>query len=231
MLLSLLFADDAFAVPGLKLADLLNLRIPPSKRELLIPIKLSKAELPLFQRTEHTTNSVKMLCKAVTENWLCERLQLLGQITGFDLPVKPYCFRWGHSEALDSSSVYIINSKSTEATELRICHRLHQRLPAQPHSTALLFGRFPAQLPITVHYTGHAGSVSRLRAANCHHTSCERNEPLDRPATTAVSDRSPGGDGRSAPGSRLGSKSARSSGRTRSRSPHYDHPFERDDSA
>ncbi|KAK0858530.1 hypothetical protein LTR87_017760 [Friedmanniomyces endolithicus] len=110
MLLSLLFADDAFAVPGLKLADLLNLRIPPSKRELLIPIKLSKAELPLFQRTEHTTNSVKMLCKAVTENWLCERLQLLGQITGFDLPVKPYCFRWGHSEALDSSSVYIINN-------------------------------------------------------------------------------------------------------------------------
>ncbi|KAK4551680.1 hypothetical protein LTR86_010967 [Recurvomyces mirabilis] len=104
MLLSLLFADDAFAVPDLKPEDLYALRIPPGKRELVIPIEESKAELPLFRRVEHTTHGLRISRKAVTENWLRERLHLLGQITGFEAPVKPYCFRRGQGEALDSSS-------------------------------------------------------------------------------------------------------------------------------
>ncbi|KAK1030734.1 hypothetical protein LTR74_018986, partial [Friedmanniomyces endolithicus] len=103
MLLGLVFADDAVAVPSLKPETLFDLRIPPGKRELVIPIKRSKAELPLFRRVEHTTYGLRVSCQAVTENWLRERLHLLGQVTGFDPPVKPYCFRRGHGEALDSS--------------------------------------------------------------------------------------------------------------------------------
>lgn len=110
MLLGLLFADDAVAVPGLRPDDLFDLRIPPGKRELVIPIKRSKAELPLFRRVEHTTYGLKVPCKAVTENWLRERLHLLGQVAGFEAPVKPYCFRRGHGEALDSSSTSIVET-------------------------------------------------------------------------------------------------------------------------
>lgn len=108
MLLGLLFADDAIAVPGLRPEELFDLRVPLGKRELVIPIKPSKAELPLFRRVEHTTYGVKMSCRAVTENWLRERLHRLGQITGFEAPVKPYCFRRGHGEALDSSSALTV---------------------------------------------------------------------------------------------------------------------------
>ncbi|KAK4551279.1 hypothetical protein LTR86_011254 [Recurvomyces mirabilis] len=103
MLLSLLFADNAIAVPDLKPKDLYALRIPPGKRELVIPIKESKAELPLFRKVEHTTHGVRISREAGTENWLRERLHLLGQIAGFEVPVKPYCFRRAHGEALDSS--------------------------------------------------------------------------------------------------------------------------------
>ncbi|GIZ43092.1 hypothetical protein CKM354_000633300 [Cercospora kikuchii] len=104
MLLGLLFADDAFAVPDLSPAELFELRIPPGKRELRIPIKQSKAELPLFRRTERTVRGLRVSNDAVTENWLRERLRQLGTITNFEMPVKPYCFRRGHGEALDSSS-------------------------------------------------------------------------------------------------------------------------------
>ncbi|GIZ48168.1 hypothetical protein CKM354_001124100 [Cercospora kikuchii] len=104
MLLGLLFADDAFAVPDLSPAELFQLRIPPGKRELRIPIKQSKAELPLFRRTERTVRGLRVSNDAVTENWLRERLRRLGTITNFEMPVKPYCFRRGHGEALDSSS-------------------------------------------------------------------------------------------------------------------------------
>lgn len=104
MLLGLLFADDAFAVPDLSPAELFELRIPPGKRELRIPIKQSKAELPLFRRTERTVHGLRVSNDAVTENWLRERLRRLGTITNFEMPVKPYCFRRGHGEALDSSS-------------------------------------------------------------------------------------------------------------------------------
>ena len=48
MLLGLLFTDDAIAVPGLTLAELFNLRIPLGKRELVIAIASSKADLPMF---------------------------------------------------------------------------------------------------------------------------------------------------------------------------------------
>nr|POE75084.1 hypothetical protein CFP56_78196 [Quercus suber] len=105
VLLGLLFADDAFAVPDFSPAQLFTLRIPPGKRELRIPIKQSKAELPLFRKTMRTVHGIEVSQKAVTESWLRERLKDLGTISNFDVLVKPYCFRRGHGEALDSSSV------------------------------------------------------------------------------------------------------------------------------
>ncbi|KAK3669751.1 hypothetical protein LTR78_010379 [Recurvomyces mirabilis] len=104
MLLGLPFADDAFAAPGLGPKQLFSLRIPPGTHELRIAIRPSKAELPLFRKTENTVQGVKVSHQAVTENWLKERSRCLGEITGFEAPVKPYCFRRGHGEALDSSS-------------------------------------------------------------------------------------------------------------------------------
>ncbi|KAK5682834.1 hypothetical protein LTR17_027358 [Elasticomyces elasticus] len=43
MLLGLLFADDAFAVPGLGPEQLFSLRIPPGTHELRIPIRPANA--------------------------------------------------------------------------------------------------------------------------------------------------------------------------------------------
>ncbi|KAK0261952.1 hypothetical protein LTR35_017781 [Friedmanniomyces endolithicus] len=89
MLLGLLFAGDAVAVPALKPKELFDLRIPAGKREMVILTARSKAELPLFRRVEHTTYGLTVAFEVVTENWLHERLQLLGQITGVDASVKP----------------------------------------------------------------------------------------------------------------------------------------------
>ena len=123
MLLSLLFADNAFAAPDLTPAYLFALRIPDEKRELVIPIDPSKAELPLFRRTERTVDGISMSDQPVTENWLRERLRPLGNITSFDWTVKPYCFRRGHGEALDSSSMFLPHH---QASTLLTSHRSHQ---------------------------------------------------------------------------------------------------------
>jgi hypothetical protein len=106
MLLGFLFADKAFAVPELTPAELFELRIPPGKRELVIPIDEAKADLPLFRGVERTVQGTRISREAVTENWLRERLRPLGEVTSFDWIVKPYSFRRGHGEALDSSSAY-----------------------------------------------------------------------------------------------------------------------------
>ena len=125
MLLGLLFADDAFAVPDFSPEELFKLRIPSGKRELRIPIKQSKAELPLFRRTMRTVHGLKASHEVVTENWLRERLKQLGAITNFDMPVKPYCFRRGHGEALDSSSVYKSKLPCLDVSGSLICSRSH----------------------------------------------------------------------------------------------------------
>ncbi|KAK3669460.1 hypothetical protein LTR78_010646 [Recurvomyces mirabilis] len=117
MLLSLLFADNAIAVPDLKPKDLYVLRIPPGKRELVIPIKESKAELPLFRKVERTTHGLRISREAVTENWLRERLHLLGQIAGFEVPVKPYCFRRAHGHISASQRNLIMQHSSSAVFE------------------------------------------------------------------------------------------------------------------
>ncbi|KAK4570554.1 hypothetical protein LTR86_002636 [Recurvomyces mirabilis] len=117
MLLGLLFADEAIAVPDLNPEQLFALRIPPGKRELVIPIEKSKAELPLFRKVEHTTHGLRISRQAVTENWLRERLHLLGQVAGFEAPVKPYCFRRAHGHISASQRNLIMQHSSSAVFE------------------------------------------------------------------------------------------------------------------
>ena len=106
MLLSLAFADEAFAPPNLTgPEELFRLRVLPDSGKQRLPIKDEKAELPLFRRLESTVHGLQVSRVArATDNWLRESMAKLGAITGFELPVGPYCFRRGAGEALDSSS-------------------------------------------------------------------------------------------------------------------------------
>ena len=106
MLLSLAFADEAFAPPDLTgPEELFRLRVLPDSGEQRLPIKDEKAEVPLFRRLESTVHGLRVSqVAAATDNWLRESMAKLGAITGFELPVGPYCFRRGAGEALDSSS-------------------------------------------------------------------------------------------------------------------------------
>ena len=105
MLLSLAFADEALAgVTEPK--QLFELRVPPGLNQQEVPIKNSKMEMPLFRslggsyRGKEVSDTV-----TITDQWLRERMKHLGDVTGFKLPVGPYCFRRGNGEALDSSSM------------------------------------------------------------------------------------------------------------------------------
>jgi hypothetical protein len=44
----------------------------------------------------------------ITDKWLRERMKHLGEVTSFELPVGPYCFRRGNGEALDSSIMCVV---------------------------------------------------------------------------------------------------------------------------
>ena len=108
MLLSLAFADGAFAAPDLTgPKELFQLRVPPGLNQLEVPIKNSKMEMPLFRSLgrSHCGKEVSSTT-TITDKWLRERMKHLGDVTGFKLPVGPYCFRRGNGEALDSSSMY-----------------------------------------------------------------------------------------------------------------------------
>jgi hypothetical protein len=109
MLLSLAFADGAFAAPELTEPEqLFQLRVPPGLNQLEVPIENSKMEMPLFRSLQrsHHGNEVSD-STTITDKWLRERMKHLGEVTGFSLPVGPYCFRRGNGEALDSSSMYL----------------------------------------------------------------------------------------------------------------------------
>jgi hypothetical protein len=193
MLLGLLFADKAFAVPDFTPAELFQLRIPHGKRELVIPIDESKADLPLFRGVERTVHGVRMSSKAVTENWLRERLRPLGEITSFDWIVKPYSFRRGHGEALDSSSAL----KIFALTMSSLTHpRLHQRFSAQSHHAARQFCCIPAQLSIALRHSGYPGGIPRSGTADGYHSRCEWDEPLNRSRAATRIVQTTAGDGR-----------------------------------
>ena len=106
MLLSLAFADDAFAAPALTgPKELAQLRVPAGLHQLPVPIKSSKSEIPLFRRVERNRHGRGVSQhEAATDQWFRDTLRRLSDITGFELPAGPYCFRRGAGEALDSSS-------------------------------------------------------------------------------------------------------------------------------
>ena len=106
MLLSLVFTDGAFAASGLTGPEqLFRLRVPAGLNQQELPIKDSMIGVPLFRRLENTVHGLQVSpVAAATDNWLRGRMETLGAVTGFELPVGPYCFRRGNGEALDSSS-------------------------------------------------------------------------------------------------------------------------------
>jgi hypothetical protein len=107
MLLSLAFADGAFAAPDLTgPKELFELRVPPGLNQLEVPIKNSKMETPLFRSLKRSYRGSEVSDTAtITDKWLRERMKHIGEVTGFALPVGPYCFRRGNGEALDNSSL------------------------------------------------------------------------------------------------------------------------------
>jgi hypothetical protein len=109
MLLSLAFADGAFAAPDLTgPEELFQLRVLPGLNQLELPIKSSKMETPLFRSLGRSYRGKEVSdTTTITDKWLRERMKHLGDVTGFALPVGPYCFRRGNGEALDSSSMYL----------------------------------------------------------------------------------------------------------------------------
>ena len=85
--------------------QLFRLRVPGGLNQQELPIKDSMKGVPLFRRLESTVHGLRISpVAAATHNWLRERVAMLGVVTGFELPVGPYCFRGGNGEALDSSS-------------------------------------------------------------------------------------------------------------------------------
>ncbi|KAF2486406.1 hypothetical protein BDY17DRAFT_321204 [Neohortaea acidophila] len=103
--LSLGFADGAFeGLAGPE--DLFQLKVLPGLNQQEVPIKKSKMDWPLFRGLRSGQNGHEVSeTERVTDKWLRDRMKHLGEVTGFDLPLGPYCFRRGNGEALDSSSL------------------------------------------------------------------------------------------------------------------------------
>ncbi|KAK5736002.1 hypothetical protein LTS12_026303 [Elasticomyces elasticus] len=106
VLLGLLFADNAFASERLTGPDKLSsLRVPKNLHQLSIPIKESLAAVPIFRAvTQNASGYMISPTAQATANWLRQQFKRWGEGTGFELPLKPYGFRRGHGEALDSSA-------------------------------------------------------------------------------------------------------------------------------
>ena len=104
---SLAFADEVFAAPDLTGPEqLFQLRVLPGLNQQELPIRDSKLEMPLFRGLEGSYQGIKVSDTAtITATWLRERMKYLGEVTGFKLPVGPYCFRRGNGEALNNSSL------------------------------------------------------------------------------------------------------------------------------
>lgn len=106
MLLSLIFADAAF--DGLSNPEeLFQLRVPQGLNQLPLPFREEWCSVPVFRRLSTSVYGVRIAPNlAATDNWLRDKLKALGNATGFEVPVGPYCFRRGAGEALDSSSMH-----------------------------------------------------------------------------------------------------------------------------
>ena len=103
MMLALLFSDNAFAAPDLTGPNqLFRLRVPDMLNQLVLPTKQSLSDRPIFQDTMQTAYGIRMNpSKPLSSSKLRTYFSRWGQITGFELPLKPYAFRRGNGEALD----------------------------------------------------------------------------------------------------------------------------------
>jgi len=105
ILLGLAFADKAFQPDSLTSPEALNaLTVPNASNQLLLPWKLQKLSTPLFSGSRRAKLGRLDEVAAWTDDMLRSQLRKLGQVTGIELPVGPYCFRRGAGEALDNSS-------------------------------------------------------------------------------------------------------------------------------
>lgn len=107
--LSLAFSDQAFAAEELsEPGHLFRLRIHVGLNQLELPWKTSILDTPLFRHVEPCSRGHRVSHeRCATDNWVRKQMKALGEVTGFELPVGPYCFRRGNGEALDSSSEFI----------------------------------------------------------------------------------------------------------------------------
>ena len=105
-MLALVFADQAFAAPGLTSAEyLFRLRVPAGQKQLKLPLKETMKALPLFRRCKNTVNGVRISDEDVlADSTLRPQMINLGSITVMELPTGPCTFRRGSGEALDNSS-------------------------------------------------------------------------------------------------------------------------------
>ena len=105
-MLALIFADQAFAAPGLTSAEqLFRLRVPAGQKQLELPLKEEMQAIPLFRRCKGTVNGVRISDEeALADSTLRPQMITLGSVTGMELPTGPYTFRRGSGEALDNSS-------------------------------------------------------------------------------------------------------------------------------
>jgi len=85
--------------------QLFQLKVTPGLNELQLPIKEAYGSTPVFRRLASSVNGVVVSVDVpATDEWLRDKLKMLGEVVGFDLPVGPYCFRRGAGEAFDGSS-------------------------------------------------------------------------------------------------------------------------------
>lgn len=98
-ILALAIADDALV--GVQSAeDLEKIRVTPGQFARVVPIRESKAEMPIFRRANPSGSiSEDSILTATT---LAKYLQQLGERAGYQDRLTPYAFRRGHGNTLDS---------------------------------------------------------------------------------------------------------------------------------
>ena len=103
--LSLAFLSNAFAVTDLTAAALYSLKVPPGSGQLLIPWKESMKDVYVFRKLLRTPLGVELSDEHLPYDFLRTQLRKVGELTNFAFPVGAYCFRRGHGEALNNTSM------------------------------------------------------------------------------------------------------------------------------
>ncbi|KAI9888214.1 MAG: hypothetical protein M1814_001087 [Vezdaea aestivalis] len=167
-LLSLAFADQAFAAPELNSPEqFFRLRVLEGLNEQKVPFKDEILDVPVFRRSVRTILGVTISkTAALADGWLRSHMYTLGNVTGIDLPTGPYTFRRGNGEALDNSS-YISDA---------------QRNLILQHSDSKVFQKNYLSHYITVDtqaaYRGLEPQTALIRAASGMSRSIDRRRPM-----------------------------------------------------